>query len=309
MCRKLYFRFVFYAVRTDLRIMKKKGEKSSQSDWLSTSMSPAAYLCRRYSTDVCSRAFAALGRAHAVPCYGQDCLHLPTDDLPSCSPCDPIRPQAALHLCTVSMPYRHISPLPAETPHGMPVSSHHKKKAAPSVTELFPYDPSEATISGASARWSDQLTSSAAICPTAPGGNLTSGTGNCGGRWVSHLSKTAPSPDRRPSILFTVRSHPAADHSPSSRRIDAVPAPSSPPSFGEGAIPGQNERPSAHRAEGLFGVGIYLLSRAASSQVSSTRVSLTAVFGMGTGVPSPSSTPTICGYHRRYLPAHHGAIP
>ena len=73
--------------------------------------------------------------------------------------------------------------------------------------------------------------------------------------------------------------------------------------------PGQNERPSAHRAEGLFGVGIYLLSRAASSQVSSTRVSLTAVFGMGTGVPSPSSTPTICGYHRRYLPAHHGAIP
>lgn len=59
--------------------------------------------------------------------------------------------------------------------------------------------------------------------------------------------------------------------------------------------PRRNERPSAHRAEGLFGVGIYLLSRAASSQVSSTRVSLTAVFGMGTGVPSPSSTPTICG--------------
>ena len=107
MCRKLYFRFVFYAVRTDLRIMKKKGEKSSQSDWLSTSMSPAAYLCRRYSTDVCSRAFAALGRAHAVPCYGQDCLHLPTDDLPSCSPCDPIRQRTILHLRAVSMPYRH----------------------------------------------------------------------------------------------------------------------------------------------------------------------------------------------------------
>ena len=27
-------------------------------------MSPAAYLCRRSSTDVCSRAFAALGQAH-----------------------------------------------------------------------------------------------------------------------------------------------------------------------------------------------------------------------------------------------------
>lgn len=233
----------------------------------------------------------------------------PTEHTPSRSSCSFIRQRTALHLRTVSMPYLHIPPLPAETPHGMPAPSRHKYKSAPSVMGLFPYDPSEATISGASARRSDQLTSSAAICPTAPGGNLTSGTGNCGGRWVSHLSKKAPSPDRRPSILFTVRSHPAVDRSPSPRRIDAVSAPSSPPSFGEGAIPGQNERPSTHRAEGLFGVGIYLLSRAASSQVSSTRVSLTAVFGMGTGVPSPSSTPTICGYHRRYLPAHHGAIP
>lgn len=40
-------------------------------------------------------------------------------------------------------------------------------------------------------------------------------------------------------------------------------------------------------------VGTYLFYRAASSQVSSARVSLTAVFGMGTGVPSPSSAPTI----------------
>ena len=44
----------------------------------------------------------------------------------------------------------------------------------------------------------------------------------------------------------------------------------------------------------VFCVGIYLFYRAASSQVSSARVSLTAVFGMGTGVPSPSSTPTNC---------------
>ena len=213
---------------------------------------------------------------------------------------------------SISTPYRcrigTYLPCPPKRPTVCPSRLATNKKA-PSVTELFPYDPTEATISGASARRSDQLTSSAAICPTAPGRNLTSGAGNCGGKWVSRLSKTTPSPDRRPSILFTVRSHPAAGRSPSPRRIDAVPAPSSPPSFGEGAIPGQNERPSAHRAEGLFGVGIYLLSRAASSQVSSTRVSLTAVFGMGTGVPSPSSTPTICGCHRRYLPAHHGAIP
>ena len=40
-------------------------------------------------------------------------------------------------------------------------------------------------------------------------------------------------------------------------------------------------------------VGIFLLSRAVSSQVSSALMSLTSVFGMGTGGPSSSSTPTI----------------
>ena len=40
-------------------------------------------------------------------------------------------------------------------------------------------------------------------------------------------------------------------------------------------------------------VGAYLFSRAASSQVSSAQVGLTAVFGMGTGVPPPPSTPTM----------------
>ena len=43
----------------------------------------------------------------------------------------------------------------------------------------------------------------------------------------------------------------------------------------------------------LFGVGVYLFSRAVASQVFSARVSLTAVFGMGTGGPSPLTTPTI----------------
>ena len=43
----------------------------------------------------------------------------------------------------------------------------------------------------------------------------------------------------------------------------------------------------------VFCVGTYLFYRAASSPVSSARVSLTAVFGMGTGVPSPSSAPTM----------------
>ena len=42
-----------------------------------------------------------------------------------------------------------------------------------------------------------------------------------------------------------------------------------------------------------FGVGIDLFSRAASSQVSSAQMSLTSVFGMGTGGPSSLKIPTI----------------
>ena len=44
-------------------------------------------------------------------------------------------------------------------------------------------------------------------------------------------------------------------------------------------------------------VGVYLSSRAVASQVLSARVSLTAVFGMGTGGPSPLTTPTIFSTH------------
>ena len=40
-------------------------------------------------------------------------------------------------------------------------------------------------------------------------------------------------------------------------------------------------------------VGTYLFSRAAARQVSSAQVSLTSVFGMGTGGPSPQSAPTM----------------
>ena len=54
---------------------------------------------------------------------------------------------------------------------------------------------------------------------------------------------------------------------------------------------GPNARP-----EGCFllrEAGIYLFSQAVSSQLSSAQVSLTSVFGMGTGGSSPSSTPAI----------------
>ena len=40
-------------------------------------------------------------------------------------------------------------------------------------------------------------------------------------------------------------------------------------------------------------VGAYLFSQAASSQVSWAQMGLTAVFGMGTGVPPPPSAPTM----------------
>ena len=39
--------------------------------------------------------------------------------------------------------------------------------------------------------------------------------------------------------------------------------------------------------------GVYLFSRAVSSQVFSTLMSLTSVFGMGTGGSSPPSTPSL----------------
>ena len=48
--------------------------------------------------------------------------------------------------------------------------------------------------------------------------------------------------------------------------------------------------------EEYINVGVFLFSQAASSQLSSALLSLTSVFGMGTGGPSASSTPTI------YLP-------
>ena len=63
------------------------------------------------------------------------------------------------------------------------------------------------------------------------------------------------------------------------------------------AIQQQKKKPFRHKKttillDGCLNVGILLLSRAVTSQVSSARASLTSVFGMGTGGPSPSSTPT-----------------
>src|SRR5699024_10642914 len=43
----------------------------------------------------------------------------------------------------------------------------------------------------------------------------------------------------------------------------------------------------------------YLFSRPVSRQVSSAQVSLTSVFGMGTGGPSPQSTPTYFSLKRK----------
>ena len=55
----------------------------------------------------------------------------------------------------------------------------------------------------------------------------------------------------------------------------------------------QRKKHSTIKLSAFRCVGIYLSFRAATSQVLSAQVSLTAVFGMGTGVPSPPSTPTM----------------
>ena len=52
------------------------------------------------------------------------------------------------------------------------------------------------------------------------------------------------------------------------------------------SMAGNNTSPGSQMTSGAYDVG-------ASSQVSSTQVGLTAVFGMGTGVPPPPSTPTM----------------
>ena len=50
------------------------------------------------------------------------------------------------------------------------------------------------------------------------------------------------------------------------------------------------------RDPGLICVGIDLFFRPVARQVFSAPVSLTSVFGMGTGGPSPLKTPTVNGY-------------
>ena len=55
--------------------------------------------------------------------------------------------------------------------------------------------------------------------------------------------------------------------------------------------PGTTKRGELSRVR--LDVGVYLSFRAVASQVLSAQVSLTSVFGMGTGGPSPLSTPTM----------------
>ena len=52
-------------------------------------------------------------------------------------------------------------------------------------------------------------------------------------------------------------------------------------------------RKNKSRSNERLCVGVYLFFRPVARQVSSALVSLTSVFGMGTGGPSPLKTPTI----------------
>ena len=62
--------------------------------------------------------------------------------------------------------------------------------------------------------------------------------------------------------------------------------------FSPKTVSRQNKNASEFLLKHFVQVGDYLFSRAVSSELSSAQVSLTSVFGMGTGGTSPSSTPT-----------------
>ena len=65
------------------------------------------------------------------------------------------------------------------------------------------------------------------------------------------------------------------------------------------------ENIAKHPKGWMQSVGVFLSSRAVASQVFSALLSLTSVFGMGTGGPSASSTPTINLYILSFLPFTH----
>ena len=58
------------------------------------------------------------------------------------------------------------------------------------------------------------------------------------------------------------------------------------------------KREAIQKESSLFCVGVDLFSRPVARQVSSAQVSLTSVFGMGTGGPSPLKTPTAFDYRQ-----------
>ena len=60
------------------------------------------------------------------------------------------------------------------------------------------------------------------------------------------------------------------------------------------------KRKNPSESDGFHYVGISLSFRAVTSQVFSAPLSLTSVFGMGTGGPSASSTPTILLYLKAF---------
>ena len=64
-----------------------------------------------------------------------------------------------------------------------------------------------------------------------------------------------------------------------------------------GGIWGRKRTEVRERLTSVAGVGEYLFSRAVASQVSSARQSLTSVFGMGTGGPSASISPTLYRFY------------
>ena len=269
LCRNASYCFMFCADRTDRQSTRKRSKKSFPH-------SLSIFTIR------CHTSMPKNGHGSDDPCaerteLGRNRQHPRRWPLPYCCCMVPSRQKTL----SIPAPYRcHIRPMPDHSNCDLDTT---QKKTAPS---------SDGAVSHTSYSRSAMIDPAACTTHEAAPQNRS-----------AHLSvrhhtpgRSFPSRPQRSSIPAKDALHP--------RSLSlAIPSPCSCTPGSEGrplsertTRPRRNERPSAHRAEGLFGVGIYLLSRAASSQVSSTRVSLTAVFGMGTGVPSPSSTPTICGY-------------
>ena len=143
------------------------------------------------------------------------------------------------------------------------VKIHHRKHASTKPLRSQPGQPREAdTHKSASAKTTTQIIKNGALSPAAQRSKLThTRRGRCDTRITLQIH-LCPSTNR----VISWRSTPGIETETAKDRSQMT---------------------------AVFRVGIDLSSRSVSRQVLSALVSLTSVFGMGTGGPSPLKTPTM----------------